>query len=1327
MAQHPRHYQQALRRGLSLVGASTLLAIGVASPAAGQCAFESSSYQVNEFENSIELTVVRTDGQADPLACNIVDLGTGTASPGFDVGTDYPPFPGPFLVQWGDSDTAPKTVNLEIYDDSDPEGTETIDAGFGLPPAKLPPSAGRDGVVRVASAVTSSTTTITILDDDEPPTLRFGANIPTASEGSLASIQVTRSGGLGIAGADIAVAGGTAQELTDFAVQAFGSCDRDVCLESDSNATAFDVVIYFDLEAEGLESFTLRLENPTPGAEIGSPSTVQVVIFDAGVCGFATNPITVAEGAELLTIVVDRKGGAAGSLECLLETADGEPPGGATSPDDYEATSAQLSWGNGDDSSREVVVPIIQDAEQEGDEQFLALLSVTSVPMLRQPPQRLMQASEQEPLEVAPITILDDELSSLFSFDREGLDTSEAAGSVELLVRRRGDVAKEAAIDVLVIDDSAKEGLDFTLPNKTLTWGPGDDDPKPLRIDIVRDALTEPTEQAFFSLQNARETPAGGGQPATEEPFVVRLRIGNLPLQGELRFTSHLFGAFEGDPPLPAAATVAPNVRVVVERATSAQSAAAVRVCLGDDGTATPAEDFVLPADTLLTWGEGELGPKELRLEVLDDDDVEGTELVELRLCNAGGGAGLGEPAVAFLVIGDDDFEVSEPTEIAGPATGPENPIVVYDRFGRKVVVWQAEDGDGYGIFAQLYDDADQPLGPPFRVNAGAAGNQTEPSASFDDAGGFLVVYREEEGSFATTSSGRALARSAQGASVVARRFTPTGQPQGGGTVVTTGDAQSGQQPEVSLDKDGEATITWRDRGQPRGALLDRTDMPVTGDFDISDGADACGPEVAVAASGDFVVVWVEGDCDGEGTGRVRARQFDDRGDPKGAEITVATGLGIARAAVGMDEPGNFAVVWQALGVDGLDVFARLYDAQGRPFGPAFRVNQQTSGDQTHPRIDANSVFDLAVVWQSSPTGTGGGATAAGSSVVGRFFNPQGQAQSGDVVTATAPAGTDVANPDVSIENKDDVTVVWEKRGSGGEPTGIDSAVIKPSLLAGTCDPNEETLCLADERFEVTVEWQDFSGNGGAGQAVLLTGDTGFAWFFDAANVEIILKVLDGCAINGHYWVFAAGLSNVEVNLRVDDVVSGDTATYFNSLGQSFQPILDTTAFATCALDTQQPSSPEGAFSSLARELESITAAVARLRGAHAPAGRTGSRAAACASGSTSLCLADSRFEVAVDWRSADAAGEGNAVPLTTDSGYFWFFDDDNVEAIVKVLDACVINGHYWVFAAGLTDVETLLTVTDTELPRSRGYQSELGVPFPPVLDVEAFECASNP
>ena len=79
-----------------------------------------------------------------------------------------------------------------------------------------------------------------------------------------------------------------------------------------------------------------------------------------------------------------------------------------------------------------------------------------------------------------------------------------------------------------------------------------------------------------------------------------------------------------------------------------------------------------------------------------------------------------------------------------------------------------------------------------------------------------------------------------------------------------------------------------------------------------------------------------------------------------------------------------------------------------------------------------------------------------------------------------------------------------------------------------------------------------------------LTPDTGYLWFFNPENIEMVLKVLDGCDINNHYWVFAGGLTNVEVNMTVTDTETGAVREYGNPLEIKFQPIQDTQAFATC-------------------------------------------------------------------------------------------------------------------------------------------------------------------
>jgi hypothetical protein len=122
------------------------------------------------------------------------------------------------------------------------------------------------------------------------------------------------------------------------------------------------------------------------------------------------------------------------------------------------------------------------------------------------------------------------------------------------------------------------------------------------------------------------------------------------------------------------------------------------------------------------------------------------------------------------------------------------------------------------------------------------------------------------------------------------------------------------------------------------------------------------------------------------------------------------------------------------------------------------------------------------------------------------------------------------------------------------------------ALLDRTCADTETDLCLNGGRFRVSgsfrVPAQDRSG---PAHALHVTEDSGLFWFFERNNLEVFVKVLSACGLPSHnYWVFAAGLTDVEVNLVVVDTVSGQERTYFNSSGTAFAPIQDTSAFATC-------------------------------------------------------------------------------------------------------------------------------------------------------------------
>ncbi|MEM6793953.1 MAG: hypothetical protein AAF725_08205 [Acidobacteriota bacterium] len=112
------------------------------------------------------------------------------------------------------------------------------------------------------------------------------------------------------------------------------------------------------------------------------------------------------------------------------------------------------------------------------------------------------------------------------------------------------------------------------------------------------------------------------------------------------------------------------------------------------------------------------------------------------------------------------------------------------------------------------------------------------------------------------------------------------------------------------------------------------------------------------------------------------------------------------------------------------------------------------------------------------------------------------------------------------------------------------------------CPRDARTLCFQDGRFQVRVDWRDFGGAEAAGAAVVdRSDDSGQFWFFDEPNRELLVKVLDGCANNGRYWVFLAGTTNVEVALTVTDLVTGAERVYASALGETVPTRLDTDAF----------------------------------------------------------------------------------------------------------------------------------------------------------------------
>jgi pimeloyl-ACP methyl ester carboxylesterase len=308
---------------------------------------------------------------------------------------------------------------------------------------------------------------------------------------------------------------------------------------------------------------------------------------------------------------------------------------------------------------------------------------------------------------------------------------------------------------------------------------------------------------------------------------------------------------------------------------------------------------------------------------------------------------------------------------------------------------------------------------------------------------------------------------------------------------------------------------------------------------------------------------------------------------------------------------------------------------------------------------------------------------------------------SSGVVTAVAPGLTTIVATNGGVQDSITTTVLDESGGS-----------------SGACTPSSDRLCLNGNRFRVEVSWRDFQGNTGEAQAVPFgSDDSGLLWFFDSDNWEMLVKVLDGCGFNDHYWVFAAATTNVEYRLTVTDEQTGESTSYFNPLGQSSSAITDIEALAVCDSGSTSAASLPVDSGPRVSGIEASTSPTPKV-----PSAR-GTAKGDCAPSSSNLCLSGDRFQVEVGWRDFQGnTGQAQVVPFgSDDSGLLWFFAPDNWEMLIKVLDGCDFNDRFWVFAAATTNVEYTVTVTDTETGADRTYTNPLGVSSPALTDTDAF------
>lgn len=198
---------------------------------------------------------------------------------------------------------------------------------------------------------------------------------------------------------------------------------------------------------------------------------------------------------------------------------------------------------------------------------------------------------------------------------------------------------------------------------------------------------------------------------------------------------------------------------------------------------------------------------------------------------------------------------------------------------------------------------------------------------------------------------------------------------------------------------------------------------------------------IAMDADGDAVVVWVSGAEDGSLTG-VFAQRYVADGAPVGGQFQINgyTQNRQENANVAMDADGDFVVSWSSLLQDGSDygVYARLYDATGRPRGREFRVNETTEGYQRLSSVAMDAQGDFVITWAQRRSLQEFSETQ----IKARMFGSDGQPESSEFRVNEFSADT-VFQPHVARNARGDFVITWLGR-NGSLPEDVFARAYAP-------------------------------------------------------------------------------------------------------------------------------------------------------------------------------------------------------------------------------------------------------------------------------------------
>jgi hypothetical protein len=238
--------------------------------------------------------------------------------------------------------TAGGTIDLTVDNGAvqDPAGNDNVGSNTGSVTYE------HSGTVQFATPTYS-------INEQGAPVLDVVVNRVGGSDGSLV-VNYATADGTALAGTDYTAESGTLSWAAG---------------DSTSQTIAIPILDSGGLKAD--TDFTVGLSNISLPGALGSPATATVEIIEEGGLSFSAANYPVDESVGNAVVIVHREFNSTGAVTVAYATSDGT----ATAGSDYTTETGTLSWADGDNTDRTILVPIVNDTVSEGKETINLTLS----------------------------------------------------------------------------------------------------------------------------------------------------------------------------------------------------------------------------------------------------------------------------------------------------------------------------------------------------------------------------------------------------------------------------------------------------------------------------------------------------------------------------------------------------------------------------------------------------------------------------------------------------------------------------------------------------------------------------------------------------------------------------------------------------------------------------------------------------------------------------------------------------------------------------------------------------------------------------------------